>query len=197
MKKKIIYAIATLLIFAVGFVAGSKYRAYQVRSALSEAFSDFGSDTSTKESSDLKVKLAAKNADEVVIQKIVGDEVILATVNLKVLSVNERQSISASYGSPKVAQEDAKFVVLNMDITNTTDTVFYFSPDFILIDSKDRKYNFYSGMIGNITDYLMGDLAPSIRKNGNVVYEIPTDSDSYSLMIAKAGTNEVYKIVLK
>lgn len=197
LKKAIIFTFSAVAIFIIGFFAGMEFKAYQVRSAIDKVVSNFNTDDKPIASFNSQTQPPTSEPEPVIIDKGIGDEVVLATINLKVLSVNEKQTISASYGSPKVAIEGAKFVVVNIDITNTTDSVFYFSPDFNLIDDKSRKYNYYNEMIGGIDNYLMGEISPSIKKNGNVVYEIPSDAENYSLMIVKAGTNEVYKINLK
>lgn len=41
------------------------------------------------------------------------------------------------------------------------------------------------------------DLSPSIKEAGRFIYELPKGSTGYDLFISKAGTNEVYKIILK
>lgn len=197
MKRIIIFVVIGFLISGISFIGGMEFKAYQVRSAISKVISGSGNQEPGIASNEPTIIKPTKAPEQVIIQKAIGDEIQLATINLKVNSVSERQSINSSYGSPKVAGKDAKFVVINLDVTNTTDSVFYFSPDFILIDEKERKYEYYSDMIGNIDNYLMGDVSPSIKKTGNIVYEIPSDSLSYSLLAGKAGTNEVYKITLK
>ena len=195
MKLKLLIPIGGVVIFAIGFFAGMEYKAYQVRSAISEAFIDIDSDRST--STSITTQAPTKEPEPIIISRAIGDEVELATIKLKVNSVEERQNISSSYGSPIVAKEGAKFIIVNIDVINTTDKEFYFSPDFVLMDKQNRKFSYFSEMIGNIDNYLIRDISPSIRESGNVVYEVPTDADSYSLMISKAGTNEVYQIVLK
>jgi hypothetical protein len=67
-----------------------------------------------------------------------------------------------------------------------------------LIDDKDRLFDPYSNTIGNVKNYLdTRSLAPGIVENGVFVYEIPQDSASYSFLIGKGGTSEVYRIKLK
>lgn len=195
MKLKLLIPIGGIVIFAIGFFVGMEYKAYQVRSAISEAFTDVDSDGSS--STSITTQAPTREPEPIIITRAIGNEVELTTIKLKVNTVEERQNISSSYSSPKVAKEGAKFIVVNMDVINTTDKEFYFSPDFVLMDKQNRKFSYYSEMIGSIDNYLVRDISPSIRENGNVVYEIPSDADGYSLMISKAGTNEVYQIVLK
>ena len=159
----------------------------------------FGSNDQTNDAPGGKTILEqAKEENLNVIEKTVGDEITFATIKLKVNSVEEVQMIKAEYSEPTYAREGAKFVIVNMDITNITKSSFPFSPDLIVIDDWEREFNSYSNAIGSIDKYLdYRDLAPSLKENSNLVYELPSESDSYYFWIAKGGTNEVYKIMLK
>jgi hypothetical protein len=140
----------------------------------------------------------AKKDNMTIIKKAIGEEVILATINLNVKRVEEKQTITPTYGSPKVAKEGAKFVVINLEITNTTNKVFSFPPDLMIVDNKGREFKSYSDSIGGIDNYLdYRELPPSIKETGNLVYELPTDATNYNLVSGKTGTNELYQILLK
>ena len=193
MNKNIKFVIIGLVIFGVGFFAGMEYKAYQVRTAFEDAFSGKSSDKDTTMIEE------AKKENSKVIQKAVGEEISLATIKVKVNNVEEKQSISSSYGSPKVAKEGTKFVVLDLDVTNIINNGFSFSTNgIVIIDNKDREFETYNDTIGSIDNYLdVRELSPSVKENGFLVYEIPEDATKYSLVIAKDGTNELYKIVLK
>lgn len=133
----------------------------------------------------------------IIIEKNIGDEVVLATLNLKVNGAEEKQSIATSYSSAE-AKEGAKFVIIDLELTNTTNKGFSFSPDLLLVDDKGREYDSYSDSIWNIDNYIdYRDLAPSIREKGLLVYELPQDAINYSIYVGKAGTNELYKIIIK
>lgn len=195
MNRRIIYSLAVLGIFALGFVAGMEYKAYQVRSAIDEAFSS--EDTTRKNEQSVQQE---KKENKVFIDKEIGDELVMTTGNLKVNETEERNTISSSYSTPVVAQEGTKFIVVNLDVVNTTDSDFLFDPNdvFRLVDNHERQFTTFDESIGSIDDYLnFQELSPGIKKTGNLVYQIPEDSSSYSLLTAKAGTNEVYKIKLK
>lgn len=205
MKRNITLTIIGLIIFGVGFFAGMEYKAYQVGLALKNAFS--GATSATPEN---KIENAVKTEDTVMkqaekenmktIQKIIGDEVTLSSLSLKVTSVEEKQVISSGYGSPKTAAQGSKFIVIGMDVTNITKSVFTFYPDdgFILVDDKGREYKTYENTIGSIDNYLNAkELSPSIKEAGLLVYELPTDAIKYALVTSKAGSSELYKIVLK
>lgn len=138
-------------------------------------------------------------AARTVIEKGVGDEVELATIKFKVNKVEEKQVLTKSWGDPTLAKENAKFVVVDMNITNITKTSMTFPDEaFVLIDNQERQYEIYSNTIGSIDNYLnMRTLAPSIMESGVIVFEIPQDATSYSITIAKAETNEAYKVILR
>lgn len=196
-KNKALIALGIIIIFGIGFVSGMEYKAYQIRSAIGDAFNSTNSSTTPTEA---PIVEQAKKEAENIIEKQIGEEVALATGNIIINSSEETQTLSGTYGSPKVAKERTKFVVINLDVTNTTKSEFYFSPDdvFILQDDKKREYRTYSESIGAIDDYLnYQDLAPSIKETGFILYEIPEDATSYSLVTSKAGTKDIYLIKLK
>lgn len=202
MKNKLITLIVFVVVFSIGFYAGSEYKAFQIRSAFNEAskqINDAVISVIPPQSSDEKtaVDYARENSSNVK-QKTLSDDIALATIKLKVNKIDEKQTISSPYGSPKVAKEGAKFVIINVDVTNTTDSPFSFSTDFPLLDNKGRSYTSYRDTIGSIDNHIdVRQLSPNIKENGNIVYEIPNDATGYSLVIGKAGTKEVYKIILK
>lgn len=198
MNNKIKLLIAALIIFALGFFLGMEYKAYQVRSALTSVLNDSQpGNTNTPSTQDSAIQQAKKEG-MTTIDKAIGDEISLATIKIKVNSSDERQTISSPYSSPKVAKQGTKFVVINLDVTNTTNSEFSLQPDFLLVDNQNREYSTYSDSIGSIDNYLnYRDLSPSVKETGFLVYEIPADASSYSLMMSKAGTKELYKIKLK
>lgn len=196
-RKKIFFLLGAIFILCIGFVLGMEYKAYQVRSAISEAFSE--TETEDLSTSEPVVEEAKKDAT-IIVEKAIGDEIILATGNITVNSSEEMNTLSSTYGSPKVAKEGTKFVVINMDVVNTTKSEFSFSPDnvFLLQDNQEREFRTYDDSIGSIGDYLnYRDLSPSVKENGSLVYEVPVDAASYQLVTSKAGTNELYIIKLK
>lgn len=132
--------------------------------------------------------------------KGLGDEIVLATIKFKINAVNERNTISSSnpYNQPLNTKDGAKFVVVDMNITNLTKSNMTFPSDaFTLADNQDRQFTPIIS-IGYIDNYLDGrNLSPSISERGVIVFEIPQDATNYWFFVAKAGTNEVYKIILK
>ncbi len=176
----------------VGFYSGIEYTRYKITSSFKDAFS---------ESVD-KSNAAAQNINkqqEKLIVKNMGEDVELATIIVKINSAKEENIIQSKYGSPKVASEGTKFVILETTVTNITKAPFSFDTDgLLLIDSTNTKYNPYSETIGNIDNYLdVQEISPNIPKTGVIVYEVPKTMEKYSFSVSKAGTNETYRVVLK
>ncbi len=188
--------IVIILSLAVGFLVGMEYKAYQIRSVLKETVKEMSA-VFTDETHEIQ-----QTQQQIIIERNIGDEIELATIKFKVNFVEEKQVLSSvlssRYGRPAAAKEDAKFVVINMDITNVTNAGFTFFPGFRLIDNQNREFTTYEDIIWSVDNYLnVRELAPSIKENGVLVYEIPKDATSYNLVIGKAGTNEIYNVLLK
>lgn len=184
------------IIFGLGFVSGMEFKAYQIRSAIGKAFS--GTTSTTSPTPESAIEEAKK--ESVIINKAIGDEIILATGNIKINKTEETQTMGNKYSAPKVAKEGTKFVVVNLDITNTTKSEFTFFPDdvFLLVDEQKREFRVYDESIGALDNYLnVRTLSPSVKETGNIMYEVPNDATSYSLVTSKGGTNELYIIKLK
>ena len=165
-------------------------------------FLTFGGDLGLDAASDDSQKTVMEQFKEdnmTVFKKAVGDEITFATIKLKVNSVKETNSLSAEYSEPTVAAEGAKFVVLNVDVTNITNSEFDLGiDDMILVDNKGREFNTYPDAMFAIDDSMdYRTLAPSIKESGKLVYELPLDASSYFLPMGKSGTDELYEIILK
>lgn len=186
--------IIVILALVIGFFAGSEYKAYQLRSALEKALAPLTDQTQENKTAMQQIK----DNHQKIIEKHVGDEVLLTTQKIKVNSVKEDTILNgSSFGTPAVAKKDSKFVIINMDVTNITKAEYTYADDIILVDDKEREFSPYD-TIGNIDNYLsVRSLGPSVTENGVVVYEVPNDSVHYSLIIGKAGTDENYKLILK
>jgi len=191
-KNNRLWLVATVSALILGFFAGMEYKAYQIRSIVYDGLSDLSNSFSQGGET-------AVEEEPIVVNKSIGEDVELATIKFKVNDVKEQQIISSKYGSPEVASENAKFVVIDMDVTNITLEPFNFWSDgFVVGDNLDRVFEPYGNMIGKIDNYLEGrKLSPSITANGKIVFEIPNDAISYTLVIGKAGTNEAYVVTLK
>lgn len=135
---------------------------------------------------------------EVTYEKRIGDKVEFTTLNLTVNSVSESPTITSTFGT-QFASPGAKFAIINVTVANNTSATINFPYEgFLLVDNQQRQYFTYSNSIGYINNYLIGrSLSPSINENGVLVYEVPSDATSYNFLIAKGGTNIIYKIILK
>jgi hypothetical protein len=189
-KKNIIISVVVIIVIAVFiFIAGTEYKAYQVRKAVKQIFNETPT-AETDISKEAKEKIIAN-----MIEKNIGEEIQLATVKVKVNEASEAQVYNLSYSNPLVAKADTKFVILSVEITNTTKAPFYNSTDFgSIMDSNERVW-VATEFLGD--KGIAGDLAPDIMQKGDVLYEIPKDATNYSFIIRKAGTDEFYKIRLK
>jgi hypothetical protein len=206
MSKAILKTLGIIVVCSVvGFFAGMEHKAYQVRSVLQEATNVFNEPSQQTIPTPEKQKEQAEGGQEaqdeyVFIEKSIKDKIELATIRFKVNSVKESQTLSGGFGTPAIAKENAKFVIIDLSITNITDANFTFFPDdrFRLVDDKGRQFTTYGDTIGSVENYLnVRELAPSITESGVLVYEIPKDVMSYSLLVGKGGTNEIYKVFLK
>lgn len=131
------------------------------------------------------------------IEKNIGDEIELKTLKIKVTSVEETDILTSEYGEDILAKEDTKFVLVDMEVTNITNSELVFPDDFMLIDNEEREFRTYSDSIGAVDNYLnYRDLPPSIKEEGQLIYEVPKDSLNYYTIMGKADTNDVYKIIL-
>lgn len=191
-------AIALILGLAVGFFGGMEFKAYQVKKALNEVEEKVGEVFlgTNKESEESDGKEGKK--ETTIIEKKIGDDVVLATLKIKINNIEERDILGGS-SEPAVAKEGAKFVVIDAEITNITNDSFDYDSDGIeVVDDKGRRFKDYSDVFFAVDNYLeQRSLQPSISEKGKLVYEIAKDAEHYSLNVKKGGTNEEYKIILK
>lgn len=133
-------------------------------------------------------------------ERKMGEDIVLQNLTFKINSFRETNTLTARYSSPKQARQGAKFVVVDLDVTNTTTTPFTASLDdsLRLIDKQEREFKIYDDMIGNIDNYFSyRELAPSLYENGVIVYEIPTDSEQYILTVFEQDLSKIYVVKLK
>lgn len=158
--------------------------------SMAEIGSAFGGESDSAESADA--------SDEIRVDKKAGDVVELATIKITITDHEECQELVPEYGEKDVAPEGTKFVIVHAEIENiTTETINFSGSTLTLIDGKDRRYEFYDDAMFALDDtFGYRDLAPNIKETGTLVYKVPSDSTDYSIMVGKAGTNEVYYIAV-
>ena len=195
-KKKLMLVGAFILVFVIGWFGGSEYKAYQVRTAIDEAFSDFPgtSEADSDREGEIMEEIIEENQ---VIEKQKGDLLEGATMNIKVEKVEEMKQTTREYGSPGVADEGTKFVLVKLTATNTTKAPFDFDVEPLLITNNDVSYTptSPSSLIDDALRY--EELAPNIPKTGYIIYQVPENVNNYSLLSGKSGTDIYYKIKLK
>lgn len=143
-------------------------------------------------------KLQKFLADKKIIEKSIGDKIEFATIEVTVKSVDEKSIFNRKYSEPLVAREGAKFIIVSMDVKNITEGKFDFrGREISLVDGKNREYLPSHDLYSSDGDLAYREISPGLVESGILLYETPDDSMSYSLIMAKDGTNDVYKIVLK
>lgn len=208
MRKILGILLIILLAGSVGFFFGMEYKAYQVRTALQEAFqaptpspestaNQTPAQTNTTNTNSI-LEQAKAEGDKIITKKL-GDEVTLATMKFKISKATETQTLSGGYGNPKTAPEGSKYLLLTMTVINLTNSSFNLDPSsgFVIVDNKKREFSPLTS-IGLVDNYLdERTLQPSIPETGILVYQIPTDATNYSFNILKAGAKELYQVELK
>lgn len=195
MKKLLTYGGIALIALVIGFFAGMEYKAYEIRSIFQETAEELGGIEVNDETS---LKETLEESD--VIEMDIGSTVELATLNFTVDSAEEKDILTGgSFNEPAVARENAKFIVIDASVTNTTDSDMAWNTDgILLVDDQNRQFSHFEDVFFAVDNYLeQRKLIPDITETGVIVYEIPQDATHYSLMVGKAGTNMVYKINLK
>ena len=187
------YGIVFILGLAIGIIGGMEYKAYQVRKAIEEFQHDlsdtFNTDSTQDESEDFSI-----------IEKAIGEEIRLATIQYTVKGSEEKVKIKQKYMGPSIAKENTKFVLVDLSVTNISnkDIDYLLSDIFIVIDSKGRQYTQDYEISGSVENELSSKkFAPSIPESGTLAYTIPKDSESYYIQAKNKETNEIFKVKLK
>lgn len=196
MNNTIKIALVGIVGLLVGFFLGMQYKAYQVSKAFDEVANELDAvfDEEFPTTSD-----DITEEEEILVNKSVGDVVEFATMNLKIISSEEKQTLKGGFFEPPVAREGSKFVVVTVEVENITDSTFSFSPSgYDLRDQQGRNYESYDDLIESGEEYLAyRDLSPALKETGVLIYEVPESATSYSIVGGKKGTNETYVIKLK
>jgi hypothetical protein len=206
MKNIIIPVVCLIIGLVAGYFIGDYLAVQRVKTemakSIEEAFNIPDTEGMTEEEKDNPV-LAEQNAlqEEIdsfnKIEKQIGEEIELATMNFTVNSVDREETIQG-FGQPKVADEGTEFIVVNVTANNTTKATFDFSPNgFILIGEDETVYSTYSDSIGSIEDYMdYKELPPKIAQTGNLVYQLPKGEENVTLNVRKSGTEDLYSVSL-
>lgn len=187
-KLFLITGIVLLVGLVAGFLAGYQYKAYEVRRALSDAFSSAGA----KDEEPVNAISNGSEASKVTVHSQ-GQEVEFATQKMKFNRGYSETTLTASYGSPLVADQGTKFVVVDHTVTNTTNTPFTYN-NYILLDGEDKLYNPTSA-IGVVDNYMdVRELAPNVPETGLAIFKVPASTIKFKFGAAKGGTSELHVI---
>ncbi len=177
-KKQIsLTALSLIAILGLGFILGYEYKAYGVRKALTEAFSnhkDSGGVDNPDYTSNDDGKLGYKSN-----YHKTTDTIKFSTQDLKVNSIHSAPTLSSEYSPPWIAKEGTKFIVVDHAVTNTTNNPFMYDP-LQLFDKDGKRYEASSDAIGNVDNYMNSrTLAPGVPETGVTVYIVPVDSKDF------------------
>lgn len=128
------------------------------------------------------------SASKPVISKFdeIGREYKSQLFSFKINKVSEETCLTPDFGSPEVASEDTKFVVVSIKVTNVTNEEFPFFPDqaFRLQDSDGRRYQMSDRAWQSVKDYVPArDLGPGVPESGSIVYEVPKTATGFFLTV--------------
>ena len=127
----------------------------------------------------------------------IGETVKFTTLDLRVNNVKESKEVGGKYGK-STASDGAKFVVIDITITNNTKQQMEFSGEFLLIDEHDREYELHDDATFNMDDYIYyKDIGAGLSKSGTLVYEVPDNSNEYILLGGVQGENYYNVVNLK
>lgn len=189
--KIILSIIFTAVIF---FFIWMEYKAYQIRNIINESFNWLSETLPNWNSNEWNEE---KN-NFIKIDKNIWETVNLKTMDIKIDKSIESDSITSRFSSPKIAKEWTKFIIIDINVKNTTKSPFsdYFN-DIALEDNNGNNY-LPTSAIWLIDNYIeWRELAPQIEEKWKLVYEIPLTTNSYYFKVWKSWTNEVYYIKLK
>ncbi len=145
------------------------------------------------------VQAAELEPEEVtVIEKSLGQPVPLPGLAITVHGVEERHVLQGTY-STKASRTGAKFVLIDMTVSNTGHRTTTFFPDHVLtlVEPGPRQYETYDDSILTLEDHLnVRHLASGIPERGKIVYEIPETMSQYYLAAAIPERNMLYYIWL-
>ncbi len=180
-----------IIIALISFFLWMEFRSYQIRSALMTWLSQIPQTNSNQPKPEIKVEPTKIN-------KNIGEVITLSTLDLKVASSEEKETLTAKYSQPKVAKPNTKFLVITLDVKNIINEPFTdFFRDLVLEDSNWKKY-LPIDSIWVVDNYLAWrNLQPWINEIGNILYEIPKETDSYYFTIWKAWSNDLFYVKLR
>jgi hypothetical protein len=118
-----------------------------------------------------------------------------ATQTLRVNSAKFTNVLASQYVEPVTSSPGATFLIINVTVTNDSDTPFLFR-DYKLFDSENRMYE-ASDDAYVLDDTMVGrKLGPGVAETGSVVYEVPKGAADFKIGGPNADTGRIYLIKL-
>lgn len=174
---------AVLGVGAIGFWAGNEYKAREIRNAISDAFTE-ATDDSTTQRAEVE---PLKDVDIVKVKQ--GEVMKFATIDVVFISAKSTDMLTPEYGSPIVADQGTKFVIVKHTVTNTTKAEFAYEV-LPILDSEDKMYSHYSDAYGLSDSLVYETIAPAIPKTGVTVYQVPAETTNFTFGAGKGGTDQ-------
>lgn len=120
----------------------------------------------------------------------------LQTINLRIKSSEEKKYIRSDneFLDDISAPIGTKFIIVKGQVENITkDTIDLYADDFVLFDSLERQYYPMDDSLYYFDDaHLIFELAPNIKTDFTLVYNVPDNSTDCYIAMAKDGTSDLY-----
>lgn len=132
-----------------------------------------------------------------------GESGQLNTLSLRVHGFETTDTIKGALFGTTQAKESTTFVLVDVSVTNTTNSTFTLYPSgIVLVDRDGATYDIFQstsgGAIGLEDRAIDGrDLGSRIEERGMIVYEVPKDFEPYAIEVEKADTNSTLVFELK
>ncbi len=183
-KKGLIGLVITALIAAgAGFWAGYDYKTAEIRNSIAKAFGDSEDDITAQRAEAEPLK------DLEIVEVKQGEVMKFATIDVEFISAESKDIINVPYGTPFVADEGTKFVIVRHKVTNTTKGEFPYEV-LPILDDEDRIYNRDTDVYGLDDDMAYDTLSPNVPKTGVSVYRVPVGTKNFTLGSTKAGADQ-------
>lgn len=120
----------------------------------------------------------------------------LQKINVRVKSSEEKKYIRSDneFLDDISAPIGTKFIIVKGQVENITkDTIDLYADDFMLFDSLERQYYPMDDSLYYFDDaHIIFELAPNIKTDFTLVYNVPDNSTDCFIAMGKGGTSDLY-----
>lgn len=120
----------------------------------------------------------------------------LQTISIRVKSSEEKKYIRSDneFLDDISAPIGTKFIIVKGQVENITKgTIDLYADDFMLFDSLDRQYYPMEDSLYYFDDaHIIFELAPNIKTDFTLVYNVPDNSTDCFIAMGKGGTSDLY-----